>query len=60
MLKNHKHGSKGITYSRCTMEVQCLLEIWAEENVQEPLGAVHKKFEIFGKIPNSYSCSMIK
>lgn len=44
----NKYGGKGLLWSAA--EVQYLLEIWADECIQEQLDATRKNPEIFGKI----------
>ncbi|XP_028679104.2 zinc finger and SCAN domain-containing protein 32-like isoform X2 [Erpetoichthys calabaricus] len=41
-------AAKGSLWS--IAEVQCLLEIWADDSIQEQLDTTHKNSEIFGKI----------
>lgn len=41
-------AAKGALWSAA--EVQCLLEIWADENIKEQLETTHKNSKIFAKI----------
>ncbi|XP_055024898.2 myb/SANT-like DNA-binding domain-containing protein 7 [Misgurnus anguillicaudatus] len=47
-------ATKGSLWS--TAEVQCLIDIWADESIQKQLDSTHKNSEIFGRI-RDYLCS---
>ena len=34
----------------CECEVECLLEIWADDSIQSQLDTTHKNSEVFGAI----------